>query len=45
MLLTQIYDSIYIDVVFESVIVVAFQNIFRLKIYQNNIFFILKNYL
>jgi hypothetical protein len=44
MLLTQIYYSIYIDLLFESVIMVAFQNIFRLKIYQNNIFLFLKNY-
>jgi hypothetical protein len=37
-------ESPKIKGVFETVITTAFQIVFHLKIYQNNIFFIFKNY-
>jgi hypothetical protein len=40
-----LYVMYSFSTLFGSVVAVTFQNIFRIEIYQNNIFFILKNLL
>jgi hypothetical protein len=37
-------DSLQLNKVFKSVVAVVFQNVFHLKIHQNNIICFLKNY-